>query len=84
MKLLSWVPLCNPTDYIICQSPLSMELYKQEYWNGLPCPPPGTVQTQGINPDLPHCRQILHRLSHQGSCNRTILGTTSSWSVPTQ
>ena len=23
--------------------------------------------TQGSNPDLPHCRQILYRLSHQGS-----------------
>ena len=23
--------------------------------------------TQGLNPSLPHCRQILYRLSHQGS-----------------
>ena len=23
--------------------------------------------TQGLNPGLPHCRQILHPLSHQGS-----------------
>ena len=23
--------------------------------------------TQGLNPGLPHCRQILYRLSHQGS-----------------
>ena len=23
--------------------------------------------TQGLNPDLPHCRQMLYRLSHQGS-----------------
>ena len=23
--------------------------------------------TQGSNPGLPHCRQTLHRLSHQGS-----------------
>jgi len=23
--------------------------------------------TQGSNPGLPHCRQILYRLSHQGS-----------------
>ena len=23
--------------------------------------------TQGSNPDLPHCRQILHQLSHKGS-----------------
>ena len=24
-------------------------------------------RTQGLNPDLPHCRQTLNRLSHQGS-----------------
>ena len=23
--------------------------------------------TQGLNPDLPHCRQILYQLSHQGN-----------------
>ena len=26
----------------------------------------GTFPTQGLNPGLPHCRQILYRLSHQG------------------
>ena len=27
----------------------------------------GIVPTQGSNPSLPHCRQILYQLSHQGS-----------------
>ena len=27
----------------------------------------GTVPTQGLNPGLPHCRQILYQLSHKGS-----------------
>ena len=27
----------------------------------------GTFPTQGLNLGLPHCRQILYRLSHQGS-----------------
>ena len=27
----------------------------------------GTFPTQGSNPGLPHCRQILYHLSHQGS-----------------
>ena len=27
----------------------------------------GIVPTQGSNPGLPHCRQILYQLSHQGS-----------------
>ena len=43
---------------------------RQEYWSGLPCPPPGESsqprnQTQVSNPGLPHCRQILSCLSHQ-------------------
>ena len=27
----------------------------------------GIFPTQGSNPDLSHCRQMLYRLSHQGS-----------------
>ena len=27
----------------------------------------GILQTQGSNPDLPHCRRILYQLSHKGS-----------------
>ena len=27
----------------------------------------GIFPTQGLNPHLPHCRQILYQLSHQGS-----------------
>ena len=31
-----------------CQAPLSMGLSKQEYWNGLPYPPPGDLPNPGI------------------------------------
>jgi len=27
----------------------------------------GIFPTQGLNPGLPHCRQILYQLSHEGS-----------------
>ena len=27
----------------------------------------GIFPTQGLNPDLPHCRQIFYQLSHKGS-----------------
>ena len=30
----------------------------QEYWSGLPCPPPGIFPTQKPNPGLPHYRQM--------------------------
>ena len=36
----------------------------------------GIFPTQGSNPGLPHCRQILYQLSHQGS-TRTGVGSLS-------
>ena len=30
------------------QGPLSMEFSRQEYWSGLPCPPPGDLPDPGI------------------------------------
>ena len=35
---------------LACQAPLSMGFSKQEYWSGLPCPPPGDLSDQGLNP----------------------------------
>ena len=43
-----------------------MEFSWQESWSGLPFFLQGIFQTQGLNPGLLHCRQILHHLSHQG------------------
>ena len=59
----SHVWLFATTWTVARQSPLSMESFRQEYWSGLPCPPPGDHP----NPGLPHRRQILYHLSHQGS-----------------
>ena len=33
------------------QAPLSMGFSRQEYWSGLPCPPPGDLPDQGIEPE---------------------------------
>ena len=33
---------------------------RQEYWNGLSCPPPGIFLTQGLNLGFLHCRQLLY------------------------
>ena len=38
------------------QAPLSMEFSRQEYWSGLPFPPPGDLPTQGSNLSLVHCQ----------------------------
>ena len=37
----------------------------------------GIVPTQGLNPGLPHCRQILYQLSHKGSPRILELGSLS-------
>ena len=33
---------------VACQAPLSMGSSRQEYWNGLPCPPPRDCPNPGI------------------------------------
>ena len=35
------------------QTPLSMGFSRQEYWSGLPCPPPGDLPNPGIKPMSP-------------------------------
>ena len=45
----------------------SMEFSRPEYWSGSCSLLQGIFLTQGLNPGLPHCWQILHQLSHHGS-----------------
>ena len=33
---------------VVCQDPPSMGFPRQEYWSGLPCPPPGDLPDPGI------------------------------------
>ena len=58
---------------IVLQAPLTTGFSGQKYWSELPFPPEEIFPTQGLNPGLPNCRQILYQLSHKGSpCVRTI------------
>ena len=64
--LLSCVRPFAPLGTVARQAPLSMGFSKQEHWSGLPCPPPpGLFPTQGSDPGLLHCKQILSGLSYQ-------------------
>ena len=38
---------------VASQAPLSMEFSRQEYWSGLPCPPPGDPPHPGIKSASP-------------------------------
>ena len=44
-----------------------MEFSRQEYWSGVPCLLQRIFPTQGSNPGLLRCRQILYCLSRQGA-----------------
>ena len=48
-SLQSHLTLCNPVD---CNPPgsSSVGFSRQEYWSGLPCPPPGDLPDPGIKP----------------------------------
>ena len=44
------VQLCATLWILACQAPLSMGFSRQEYWNGLPCPPSGDLADLRIKP----------------------------------
>ena len=52
------------------QAPLSVEFYRQGYWSGLPCPPPGDLPDPRIEATFPvaHALQVNSLLlGHLGS-----------------
>ena len=54
MKVLLSVKSDSATPSTVAhQAPLSMGLSRQEYWSGLPCPPPGVPPNPGIKPRSP-------------------------------
>ena len=50
LSLFSHVHLCATLWTVACQAPLSMGCSRQEYWSGLPCPPPGDLHNPEIKP----------------------------------
>ena len=52
------------------QAPLSMKFFRQEYWSGVPFPPPGDLPNSGIEATSPAFPELpLDSLppSHQGT-----------------
>ena len=48
--MLSCVQLFVTPWTVACQAPLSMGFSRQEYWSGLPFPPPRDLPDPGIKP----------------------------------
>ena len=53
VKLLSHARLFAIPWTVVYQAPQSMEFSRQEYWSGLPFPPPGYLPNPGIEPRSP-------------------------------
>ena len=49
--------LCDSMDCSLSVS--SMEFSRQEYWGGLPFPPPGDLPDPGIEPESPEIGLII-------------------------
>ena len=64
----SCVTLCDPMDYNY-QAPLSMGFSGQEYWSGLPFPPPGDLPHPGIKPTSPALRGRFFTTEPPGKYN---------------
>ena len=54
------------------QAPLSMGFSRQEYWSGLPCPPPGDL----YNPGIKSMSLAFHAMT------RWVLHHWATWGVP--
>ena len=67
LVLLLFSPkLCLTFATVACQTPLSMDSLGKNTGVGCHFLLQGIFPTQGWNPGLLHCRQILYPLSHQG------------------
>ena len=64
---LSHVQLFERPWTVAYKAPLPMEFSRQEYWSGLPCPPPGDLPNPGIEPRSPVLQTDSLPSDHQGS-----------------
>ena len=73
-----WAPVCvlhrvrlSATPRTVAhQAPLSMGFSMQEYWSGLPCPPPGDLpdtKIKPLSPESPALQADSLPLSHLGN-----------------
>ena len=53
LSCFSHVQLFATLQTVARQALLSFEISRQEYWSGLPCPPPGEIPDPGIEPESP-------------------------------
>ena len=87
-QLLSRVQLFATLWTVACQAPLSMEFSRQEYWSGLPFPPPGDLPDPGIESGSPALQADSLLSELLGILGREVLfhfsGAENTWKKTTQ
>ena len=56
------------------QAPLSMGIPRQEYWSGLPCPPPGDLSDPGVEPGSPALAGGFFTTEPPGKSSKGVVG----------
>ena len=64
---------------VACQAPLSMGFSRQDYWSGLPHPPPGDIPDSGIELTSLALQADSLLLSHQGSPDPAVSNLNQTW-----
>ena len=72
-SVLSHVQLFVTPWTVTRQVPLSMEFSRQEYWGGLPFPPPGDLPNPGTEPRSSKLRADSLPLSHQSAAQDILI-----------
>ena len=79
MKSLSYVRLFATPWTVAYQAPSFMEFSRQEYWSGLPFPPPGDLPNLGIEPASPMAPELAGfpcgSAGKESACNVGDLGS---------
>ena len=84
VRSLSCVPLFVTLWTVAHQAPLSTGFSRQEYWSGLPFPPPGDLPNPGIKPASPVSPALQADslpLSQRGSSAWCLWRVNYSWYV---
>ena len=83
MKSLSCVRLLATPWTVAYQAPLSVGFSRQEYWSGLPFPPPGELPDPGIEPMSPVSPALqAHSLPTEPSGKSTYASQSGQKKVP--
>ena len=77
LNSFSHVQLCVTLWTVACQAPMSMGFSRQEYWSGLPYPPPGDLPNPGTEPRSPALQVDFSLSKPLGKPKNTGVGSLS-------